>query len=38
MNINDIQIPESSALIVVDLQEDFLPRGALPVAKGDEII
>src|ERR1044072_5826639 len=26
------------ALIIVDLQNDFLPRGALPVAHGHEII
>jgi nicotinamidase/pyrazinamidase len=26
------------ALILVDLQNDFLPGGALPVAKGDEVI
>jgi nicotinamidase/pyrazinamidase len=28
----------SSALLIVDLQNDFLPGGALPVPKGDEII
>lgn len=27
-----------SALIVVDVQNDFLPGGALPVARGDEVI
>jgi nicotinamidase/pyrazinamidase len=27
-----------NALIVVDLQNDFLPGGALPVAHGDEVI
>ena len=26
------------ALILVDIQKDFLPRGALPVPRGDEII
>ncbi len=26
------------ALLIVDLQQDFLPGGALPVPKGDEII
>ena len=30
--------PESSALILVDLQPDFLPGGALPVAGGDQIL
>lgn len=28
----------NSALIIIDVQNDFLPGGALPVAKGDEII
>lgn len=27
-----------NALILVDLQNDFLPGGALPVARGDEVI
>ncbi|MCB1112284.1 MAG: bifunctional nicotinamidase/pyrazinamidase [Chlamydiales bacterium] len=27
-----------TALLIVDLQNDFLPRGALPVADGDQII
>jgi nicotinamidase/pyrazinamidase len=27
-----------NALIIVDLQNDFLPGGALPVAQGDEVI
>ena len=27
-----------NALIIVDLQNDFLPRGALPVPHGDEVI
>ncbi|HAF03871.1 MAG TPA: nicotinamidase/pyrazinamidase, partial [Spartobacteria bacterium] len=26
------------ALIIVDLQNDFLPGGALPVPRGDEVI
>jgi nicotinamidase/pyrazinamidase len=30
--------PTRSALIVVDLQPDFLPGGALPVAGGDQIL
>ena len=29
---------EMSALIIVDLQNDFLPGGALPVPHGDEVI
>ena len=28
----------SSALLVVDIQPDFLPGGALPVEAGDEIL
>lgn len=28
----------TSALIIVDLQNDFLPKGALPVPEGDSII
>ncbi len=27
-----------NALILVDIQNDFLPGGALPVPRGDEII
>jgi nicotinamidase/pyrazinamidase len=30
--------PEMKALIIVDLQNDFLPGGALPVPHGDEVI
>ena len=30
--------PERSALLVVDLQPDFMPGGALPVAEGDRIV
>ena len=33
-----IDIKRRSALIVVDMQNDFLPGGALPVAEGDQII
>ena len=33
-----IQIVKTDALLVIDLQNDFLPGGALPVEKGDEII
>ena len=30
--------PESDALIVVDVQRDFCPGGALPVPQGDEVV
>jgi nicotinamidase/pyrazinamidase len=30
--------PEKTALIIVDLQPDFMPGGALPVEEGDEIV
>ena len=30
--------PEKSALLIVDLQPDFMPGGALPVAEGDQIV
>ena len=30
--------PETDALIVVDVQRDFCPGGALPVPKGDEVV
>lgn len=30
--------PKSDALIVVDMQYDFLPSGALPVTNGDQLI
>jgi len=33
-----IKIDKESALIIVDVQNDFLPGGALPVPKGDEVI
>ncbi len=33
-----IKITPYDALIVVDVQNDFLPGGALPVPKGDEVI
>jgi len=44
MNINeldiekDISIKKSDALIVVDMQNDFIPGGALAVENGDQII
>jgi nicotinamidase/pyrazinamidase len=34
----EIRISETDALIVVDVQRDFLPGGALPVPRGDEVI
>ncbi|MGC8832639.1 MAG: nicotinamidase [Armatimonadota bacterium] len=34
----DLSVGGSDALIVVDLQNDFCPGGALPVPKGDEIV
>ncbi|NCO17035.1 MAG: isochorismatase family protein, partial [Alphaproteobacteria bacterium] len=30
--------PASQALLVIDMQNDFCPGGALAVARGDEII
>ncbi len=36
--INDINISQSDALIVVDVQNDFMPGGALPVEEGDQIV
>jgi nicotinamidase/pyrazinamidase len=33
-----IKIDKRSALVVVDIQNDFCPGGALPVADGDKII
>lgn len=33
-----VKVGIDSALIVVDVQKDFLPGGALPVPKGDEVI
>lgn len=35
---NEVTISESDALIVIDIQYDFVPGGALPVEKGDLII
>ncbi|MFX1454253.1 MAG: bifunctional nicotinamidase/pyrazinamidase [Promethearchaeota archaeon] len=34
----DIKINNSDALIIVDIQNDFIPGGALPVEEGDLII
>ena len=33
-----LQITSQDALIVVDMQKDFMPGGALPVPKADEIL
>jgi nicotinamidase/pyrazinamidase len=38
MSLDPILDPAKDALIVVDLQHDFLPGGALAVAEGDRII
>ncbi len=35
---NQIHLSQGDALLVVDLQNDFLPGGALPVANGDQVI
>ncbi|MFX1514498.1 MAG: bifunctional nicotinamidase/pyrazinamidase [Promethearchaeota archaeon] len=35
---SSVSIEKGDALVVVDIQNDFLPGGALPVEKGDEII
>jgi nicotinamidase/pyrazinamidase len=35
---NDIDINASDGLIIVDMQNDFIPGGALPVEEGDQII
>lgn len=34
----DIKIQPTDALIIVDVQNDFMPSGALPVAEGDLIV
>ncbi len=34
----DINISEKDALLIVDLQNDFMPSGALPVENGDLIV
>lgn len=38
MKITNLPIDQQSALLIVDMQYDFLPGGALPVKHGDEII
>lgn len=36
--VNNVQITKADALIVVDMQYDFMPGGALPVNDGNHII
>jgi nicotinamidase/pyrazinamidase len=36
--VRDIKVNGNDALIIVDIQNDFLPGGALAVEKGDEIV
>jgi nicotinamidase/pyrazinamidase len=33
-----VQIDKHTALVVVDIQKDFCPGGALPVAEGDKVV
>lgn len=37
-NLNDLHLKTGDALVIVDVQNDFLPEGSLPVPKGDEVI
>lgn len=34
----DLNLSSKDALIIADIQKDFLPKGALPVKEGDQII
>ena len=34
----DLNIDSKDALIIADIQKDFLPKGSLPVKESDEII
>ena len=36
--VSKIELKKDDSLIIVDIQNDFLPNGALPVNDGDEII
>jgi len=36
--MNPIQLSESDALLVIDMQYDFLPGGSLGVPRGDEVL
>ncbi len=38
MKFDSLPIDNHSVLLIVDMQYDFLPKGALPVPSGDEII
>ena len=38
MHMNPIQLNETDALLVIDMQYDFLPGGSLGVPKGDEVL
>jgi nicotinamidase/pyrazinamidase len=38
MNSDDLRLREGDALIVVDVQNDFLPGGNLEVQQGDEVV
>lgn len=38
MKIEDLNIKKNSALLIVDMQNDFLPGGSLAVPEGDQII
>lgn len=33
-----VKVTERDALLVIDVQNDFCPGGALPVARGDEVV
>ncbi|MDO8263448.1 MAG: isochorismatase family protein [Gallionella sp.] len=37
-NRNDIQLQPGDALLIVDVQNDFLPGGSLAVPRGDEVV
>ena len=32
------QLESADALLIVDVQNDFCPGGALPVAEGDQVV
>jgi len=38
MNQNDMQPQPGDALLIVDVQNDFLPGGSLAVPRGDEVV
>jgi nicotinamidase/pyrazinamidase len=37
-DIQKVSITKGDALIIVDVQEDFLPGGNLPVSEGDQVV